>query len=111
MPQCKIRHLGVAPRTSISNTTVEELSAHGAAVVSLCVSQASRVTSVASLVASLRKLDASDFCGIDDAGLAQATRLVELNASDNRKIRTVTASLRSIRTAAAVAPRDNETLN
>ena len=45
---------------------------------------------VASLVqVCQRKLSAYGSCGIDDAGLYRATRIVELNASCNHKIRTV----------------------
>ena len=97
MIRCKLRHLEVVTQTSISNTALEELSAHGAAIVSLCVPYASRVVSVSTVASSLRKLDASGSCGIDDAGLAQATRIVEFNAACNPKIRTVAPFAGSLR--------------
>jgi hypothetical protein len=54
----------------------------------LNVSECPNITTVEPFT-ELQVLDASDYSGINDAGLATAKRLVKLNASDNRKITTV----------------------
>ena len=103
MQQCKLRHLEVRPHSSnataqsISDATLRELATHGAAIVTLST-PASCMTSVAPVAGSLRKLNASGRdCGIDDAGLARAVRLVELDASCNQNIRTVATFAASLR--------------
>ena len=92
--QCKLRHLGSAKPVAahLSDATLRELAAHGASIVTLHVP---RVTTVASVARTLRKLDVRRAstrdlaCGIDDAGLALATRITVLDASYNVKIHTV----------------------
>ena len=91
---CKLRHLG-AVGLNITDETLRGLA--GAPVVTLSASRCSAVTNVAPVAATLRKLDASGRCGIDDAGLAQATRIEYLHATNNRRIRTVAPFAPSLR--------------
>ena len=105
--RCKLHHLGVGQycraarilhhRASrgeknggaVTDGTLRELASAGACVVSLCVPGVIGVASVSAVAATLRKLDASGACGIDDAGIAFATRLSVLGASNNPKIHSV----------------------
>ena len=95
---CKLRHLGASAKLGVvTDVTLRELAAHGASIATLSLPDARRVTTVAPVSATLRKLVASHRCGVDDAGLATAARIKTLDVAGNGAIRTVAPCAGSLR--------------